>query len=116
MKKFIGKVEAFNLYLAGQNDVLVFDNYEEVVYDFCDLMMFDYRDNNGLQFMVEVDACGPDEPKNDDKCDSFIPTDGFARLDPSLLIPATGDTLTVTTTTPLVDTIRQRDYAEAQCP
>lgn len=53
MKKFIGKVEAFNLFMAGEDGIIALDNATEEILSFCDICMAEYRDCETLQYMIE---------------------------------------------------------------
>lgn len=108
MKKFIGKVEALNLYLAGEDGILVFDGASEEVIDFCDIAISDYRDNADFQYMIDTVAA--DKPYVG-VFESFVP------VEPALSSLSAGGSVKITTTAPIVNHIApQRDYAEAQCP
>jgi len=60
MKKFVGKVEAFNLFMAGE-DVSVLDNTDENLISFCDLEMDDYRNNMNLQYLIDDKSSNDNE-------------------------------------------------------
>ena len=53
MKKFIGKVEAFNLFMAGEDGIIALDNKTEEIISFCDICLAEYRDCDTLQYMIE---------------------------------------------------------------
>ena len=53
MKKFIGKVEAFNLFMAGEDGIIALDNATEEIISFCDICLAEYRDCGTLQYMIE---------------------------------------------------------------
>lgn len=61
MKKFIGKVEAFNLFMAGEEGVSVLDNTDENLISFCDLEMDDYRNNMNLQYLIDDKSSNDNE-------------------------------------------------------